>query len=144
MSGLWRRGRSTFRSWGGGGWVLTRRPCPRGGGGLISAGAGWCGFFENEYGAASLMAGAAAVNQKIGRSLDDIAAGWERAKSIMGIVMEHEAGAGVVEHVATRPGFRRRGLVERLVHEMLERGRQRGGMTADIGGLIGHGPARRG
>jgi len=106
-------------------------------------GAGMCGFFENEYGAASLMAGAAEVNQKIGRSLDDIAAGWERAKSIMGIVMEHEAGAWVVEHVATRPEFRRRGLVERLVHEMLERGRQRGAMTADIGVLIGNDPAQR-
>jgi ribosomal protein S18 acetylase RimI-like enzyme len=61
----------------------------------------------------------------------------------MGLVMEHEAGAWVVEHVATRPEFRRRGLVERLVHEMIDRGRERGATTADIGVLIGNDPAQR-
>jgi translation initiation factor 4G len=105
--------------------------------------AGMCGFFENELGVMSMMAGAAEVNQKIGRSADDVAAGWERSKAIMGIVMEHEPGAWVVEHVATKPEFRRRGLVERLVHETIERGRQRGATTADIGVLIGNDPAQR-
>ena len=105
--------------------------------------AGMCGFFENDLGAASMMAGAAEVNQKIGRSLEDTAAGWERSKAIMGIVMEHEPGAWVVEHVATRPEFRRRGLVDRLVRETLERGRERGATTADIGVLIGNDPAQR-
>ncbi len=105
--------------------------------------AGMCGFFENELGPASIMAGAAEVNQKIGRSTEDIAAGWERSKAILGIVMDHEPGAWVVEHVATKPEFRRRGLVERLVHEMLERGRERGATTADIGVLIGNNPAQR-
>ena len=102
-----------------------------------------CGFFENELGPASVMAGAAEANQKTERTLEDVAAGWERSKAIMGIVMEHEPGAWVVEHVATRPEFRRRGLVERLVHEMLERGRERGATTADIGVLIGNEPAQR-
>ena len=105
--------------------------------------AGMCGFFENELGPVSMMAGAAEVNQKIGRTPEDIAAGWERSKSIMGIIMEHEPGAWVVEHVATKPEFRRRGLVERLVHEMLEVGRKRGATTADIGVLIGNDPAQR-
>ena len=105
--------------------------------------AGMCGFFENELGAASVMAGAAEVNQKIGRTPEDVAAGWERSKSILGIVMEHEPGAWVVEHVATKAEFRRRGLVERLIHEMLERGRDRGATTADIGVLIGNDPAQR-
>jgi len=107
------------------------------------AAAGMCGFFENELGPVSMMAGAAEVNQKIGRSVEDIAAGWERSKAIMGIVMEHESGAWVMEHVATRPEFRRRGLVDRLVYEMLERGRERGATTADIGVLIGNEPAQR-
>jgi translation initiation factor 4G len=105
--------------------------------------AGMCGFFENELGPASMMAGAAEVNQKIGRSVEDIAAGWERSKAIMGIIMEHEPGAWVVEHVATKPEFRRRGLVERLVHETLDEGRERGAKTADIGVLIGNDPAQR-
>jgi ribosomal protein S18 acetylase RimI-like enzyme len=105
--------------------------------------AGMCGFFENDLGPASMMAGAAEVNQKIGRSTEDISAGWERSKAILEIVMDHEPGAWVVEHVATKAEFRRRGLVERLVHEMLERGRERGATTADIGVLIGNDPAQR-
>jgi translation initiation factor 4G len=106
--------------------------------------AGMCGFFENEYGARSVMAGASEVNEKTGRSPKEIAAGWERAKSIMGLyVMPHEPGAWVVEHVATKPEFRRRGLVERLVQATVERGRERGATTADIGVLIGNDPAQR-
>jgi ribosomal protein S18 acetylase RimI-like enzyme len=105
--------------------------------------AGLCGFFENELGPASVMAGAAETNQKTGRTPDEVAAGWERSKAIMGIVMDHEPGAWVVEHVATRTEFRRRGLVERLVHEMLDRGGERGATTADIGVLIGNEPAQR-
>jgi ribosomal protein S18 acetylase RimI-like enzyme len=105
--------------------------------------AGMCGFLENDLGPASMMAGAAEVNQKIGRSVEDNAAGWERSKAIMGIVMDHEPGAWVVEHVATRPEFRRRGLVDRLVRETLVRGRERGATTADIGVLIGNDPAQR-
>jgi ribosomal protein S18 acetylase RimI-like enzyme len=105
--------------------------------------AGMCGFFENELGPASMMAGAAEVNQKMGRSVEDIAAGWERSKAIMGIIMEHEPRAWVVEHVATKPEFRRRGLVDRLVHETLDTGRERGAKTADIGVLIGNDPAQR-
>jgi ribosomal protein S18 acetylase RimI-like enzyme len=89
------------------------------------------------------MAGAAEVNETIGRSPEEIAAGWDRAKSIMGIVMPHEPGAWVVEHVGTKPEFRRRGLVERLVNETVERGRQRGAAVADIGVLMGNDPAQR-
>jgi ribosomal protein S18 acetylase RimI-like enzyme len=89
------------------------------------------------------MAAAAETNQRIGRTPEDVAAGWDRSKAIMGIVMEHEPGAWVVEHVATKAEFRRRGLVERLMHEMLERGRQRGAIVADIGALIGNDPAQR-
>lgn len=104
---------------------------------------GMCGFFENELGVGSMMAGAAEVNQKIGRSIEEVSAGWERSKAIMGIVMEHEPGAWVVENVGTKPEFRRRGLVERLIYEVLDRGRERGGTTADIGVLIGNDPAQR-
>ena len=105
--------------------------------------AGMCGFFENELGVASVMAAAAVANEKTGRTVEDVAEGWERAKSIMGIVMPHEPGAWVVEHVATKPEFRRRGLVERLVHATLGAGREQGATVADIGVLLGNGPAQR-
>ena len=105
--------------------------------------AGMCGFFESNLGPASIMAGAAEVNQKTGRTPEEVAAGWERSKAILGFVMEHEPGAWVVENVATKADFRRRGLVERLIHEVLERGRERGAKTAEIGVLIGNDPAQR-
>jgi translation initiation factor 4G len=105
--------------------------------------AGMCGFFENELGPESIMAGATDVNQRTGRTPEEIALGWERSKAIMGIIMPHEPGAWVIEHVATAPDFRRRGLVERLIHEMFDAGRERGAKTADIGVLIGNDPAQR-
>src|SRR5205809_7018710 len=88
--------------------------------------AGMCGFFENDLGPVAMMAGAAEGKQKTGRSQEEIGAGWERSKAIMGIIMEHEPGAWVVEHVATKPEFRRRGIVERLISETMETGSVRG------------------
>ncbi len=48
----------------------------------------------------------------------------------MKVIPEHAPGAWIVENVATLPEFRRRGLVDRLVEEMLERGRRRSGPAA--------------
>jgi len=105
--------------------------------------AGLCGFFENEYPVETLVAGGAEANGKVGRSAGEVAAGWQRAGSIANLTQTHEPGAWVVEHVATKPQFRRRGLLERLMQEMLERGRQQGASVADIGVLIGNDPAQR-
>jgi ribosomal protein S18 acetylase RimI-like enzyme len=66
-----------------------------------------------------------------------------RALTILNISMQHEQGAWVVESVATRPEFRRRGLIDLLMDEMLERGRARGATTVDIGVFIGNDPAQR-
>jgi translation initiation factor 4G len=102
-----------------------------------------CGFFENEFGVASMIAGGREADQKIGRTPEQFAAGWERAKSIANIGRPHEPGAWVLEHVACKPEFRRRGLVEQLISAMLQRGRDRGAKTADIGVFIGNDPAQR-
>ncbi|HEU5320853.1 MAG TPA: GNAT family N-acetyltransferase, partial [Methylomirabilota bacterium] len=64
-------------------------------------------------------------------------------KSIMNVLPEHPPGAWIVENVATLPEFRRRGLVDRLMERMLERGRQRGASVADISVFIGNDPAQR-
>lgn len=103
-----------------------------------------CGFFENELPAALLMAGAFEAEPKAGVSGEEFAAGWERARSITAIAaIEHQPGAWVLEHVATRPEYRGQGLMERLIEDMMERGRERGATTADIGVLIGNDPAQR-
>lgn len=102
-----------------------------------------CGFFENELGVESMMLGGREADQRIGRTPEQFIAGWERAKSIANIGRPHEPGAWVLEHVAAKPEFRRQGLVERLIGEMIERGRQRGATTADIAVFIGSDPAQR-
>jgi ribosomal protein S18 acetylase RimI-like enzyme len=106
--------------------------------------AGLCGFFENEMPMALMMAGAIEANTKAGISGLEFAEGWERAKSITALGgLTHEPGCWVVEHVACKPEFRRRGLVEGLIGAMLERGRARGATVADIGVFIDNTPAQR-
>ena len=61
----------------------------------------------------------------------------------MNVIPEHVEGAWIVENVATLPEFRRRGLVDRLMAEIIERGRARGASTADISVFIGNDPAQR-
>ena len=102
-----------------------------------------CGYFDEEMGGARLRLGILEVNARTGRTEEDDAAGWERAKSIMNVLPEHVPGAWIVEHVATLPEFRRRGLVDRLLAEILERGRRRGATVADISVLIGNDAAQR-
>jgi len=104
--------------------------------------AGMMGYLENEQPVSVMFAGATEATKKFGITPEEWAAGWERAKSMANIGYPHEAGAWVVEHVATRPEYRRRGLVERLIHETLDRGRERGAKTADIGVLIGNDKAQ--
>lgn len=100
--------------------------------------AGLCGFFENELGVETVVNATALTYQKLGIPAEEAAAGWERAKLVENIEIKHEPGAWVVEHVATKPEFRRRGLVARLIAEMLERGRERGAKTSEIGLFIGN------
>ena len=56
---------------------------------------------------------------------------------------EHAPGAWIVENVATLPEFRRRGLVDQLLEEILEKGRTAGASVAEVGVLIGNDPAQR-
>ena len=106
-------------------------------------GAALCGFFDNELGGETMVAGVAETNLKLGIAPEDAAAGWMRAKSIMNVSVKRDPGAWGVENVATKPEFRRRGLVNRLIEDMLDRGRERGGSVAAIGVFIGNDPAQR-
>jgi ribosomal protein S18 acetylase RimI-like enzyme len=51
-------------------------------------------------------------------------------------------GAWVIDSVATLPSFRRKGIVDRLLDEILDRGRDRGFRQAQVSIYIGNGPAR--
>jgi len=102
-----------------------------------------CGYFEAEHGTPSLRAGMSEANGMVGRSEEEHAAGWQRAGSIIQVAPEHAPGVWIVEHVATLPEYRRRGLVDRLLVKILDEGRMRGATVADIGVLIGNDPAQR-
>ncbi len=102
-----------------------------------------CGYFEAECGTPAIREGMAQANAVVGRSDEEHAAGWQRAGSIIQVAPEHAPGVWVVEHVATLPEYRRRGLVDRLLVEILDKGRKLGASIADIGVLIGNDPAQR-
>ena len=74
--------------------------------------------------------------QAVGKPESAFAEGFARAASILSVAPEHDDDTWVVEHVATAPEFRRRGLTDRLLTAILDRGRERGCTTADIGVLI--------
>ena len=102
-----------------------------------------CGYFGEELGGPTLRMAGMEANEKTGRTEEEAAAGFERAKSIMNVLPEHPPGAWIVENVATLPEFRRQGLVDRLMAAILERGRKRGATVADISVFIGNDPAQR-
>jgi ribosomal protein S18 acetylase RimI-like enzyme len=56
---------------------------------------------------------------------------------------EFADGAWVIENVATRPEFRRRGLVDALITATLDRGRSLGFNLGQISVFIGNEPAKR-
>ena len=81
--------------------------------------------------------------RRVGFAPADVAAGMERIKSYQYCSPTHVPGAWIVEWVATKPEFRRQGLIERLLAFTLEVGRQRGATVGEIGVLIGNDPAQR-
>lgn len=102
-----------------------------------------CGYVDEELGGPTLRMAGIEANEKTGRTEEEGAAGFQRAISIMNVVPEHAPGAWIVENVATLPEFRRRGLVDRLMEEIMERGRRRGATVSDISVFIGNDGAQR-
>jgi translation initiation factor 4G len=98
------------------------------------------GYFEAE---SSLQEGIAEACRTIGMTQDDINEGWTRAGTIALVATEHAPGSWITENVATKPEFRRRGLVDRLLAEMMDRGRAKGATIGDVGVFIGNDNAQR-
>jgi ribosomal protein S18 acetylase RimI-like enzyme len=102
-----------------------------------------CGYFDEDLGMHALSKAMPEVNQRTLRTTDDEREGFRRAGAIVNVAPEHEPGVWIVENIATLPEHRRRGLIDRLLAEILDRGRARGARKADIGVLIGNDPAQR-
>lgn len=99
------------------------------------------GYFDEEHGGTRLRDGMAEADAATGHVPDPEAMG--PALTILNVAPEHVPGAWIVEDVATKPEFRRRGLVDALMQEIMERGRKRGATVSDIGVFIGNDSAQK-
>jgi translation initiation factor 4G len=81
--------------------------------------------------------------QKFGWSRDEQKAAFERYLPWMICMPDDAEGAWIVESVAALPQYRRQGVVNTLLVDILERGRSSGYKRAQIGVLINNIPARR-
>jgi translation initiation factor 4G len=105
--------------------------------------AGLSGYIESEHGTHLFLPVLQKVNRTVGRTDEQFAAGLARAGSIALVDAGHDPATWVIEHVATLPEYRRQGLVDRLLGEIVERGRRRGATVCDIGVLMGNERAQR-
>jgi ribosomal protein S18 acetylase RimI-like enzyme len=82
------------------------------------------------------------VSKQMGFSGPDEAA-MKRSEKVLCCIPEEVDGAWVIDSVATIPEFRRRGLVNKLLEEILEKGRKQGFRQAQINMYIGNIPAQK-
>jgi ribosomal protein S18 acetylase RimI-like enzyme len=67
----------------------------------------------------------------------------KRSERVLCCIPDEVEGAWVIDSVATLPKFRRRGIVDELLEEMLEKGRKQGFQQAQINMYIGNTPAQK-
>ncbi len=70
-------------------------------------------------------------------------AAMSRSERVLCCIPDDAEGAWIIDSVATVPGARRRGIVDRLLEEILEKGRRQGFCRAQINIYIGNIPAQR-
>jgi translation initiation factor 4G len=103
--------------------------------------AAMCGFDPETQGMSVLGSIVPSVLSESGVVLDQE---YMRRAATVGIVIpEHAEDSWVIENVATRPEFRRRGITNALLEAMLDRGRSKGFSLAQIAVFIGNEPARQ-
>ncbi len=105
--------------------------------------AGLSAYVEGAPGMVSPNEAIPTVAKEIGLSDDDVATGISRLVPFLSCVPEPIGDPWVVEWVATLPDYRRRGLVQRLLDEILEKGRRSGHRRAQVSFFVGNTPAQR-
>jgi translation initiation factor 4G len=98
------------------------------------------GYFEEEHGGASLRPAMEEADAKTGATAEPD--GMAKALTVLSVIPEHPPGTWIIEDVATRPEFRRRGLIDALMAEIMERGHKRGAALSDISVFIGNDKAQ--
>lgn len=95
--------------------------------------------YENaEFGSEPLNAAIAQVLLARGWSVEEMLAMGERTASFETLGYPNPDGVWIVEWVATKPAFRGRSLVRRLLNEIIDQGRSEGFERAQIGYLLGN------
>lgn len=100
------------------------------------------GYDPDTQGYHKLLEALPEVYRKLGKlPIKGIAAG--KPPKITASIPPSVPGAWVIDSVATIPAFRRRGIVDRLLDNILDIGRKKGYRQAQISIYIGNTPARR-
>jgi len=99
-------------------------------------------YVNEEHGGDRIEQGVAEAVDKFGWTVEQMMAIPDRLISFKSIGYINQDSCWIVEWVATRPEFRRLGLIDRLLSEILEMGRNNGFDKAQIGYLIGNMPAK--
>lgn len=101
------------------------------------------GFDPVSNGEATVAEPMAIVVEKMGLTEQDMALGQQNLAVFMTYHPDFAEEAWVVEHVATRPEYRRMGALSKLLEAILEEGRKQGFRLAKVGFYIGNTPAER-
>jgi len=101
-----------------------------------------CGYHPRHEGAPAMAAALRQSLEGAGLGEAEVQATFARFAPILTCAPDTPEDLFVVEWVATRPAWRRRGLVRELLAAVLERGRRAGFREAQISYLIGNEPAR--
>lgn len=107
----------------------------------IAAGA-LCGYDPPTQGMDQLLAVMPAAGAAVGVRDADYGEIMRRSEIVGRINSDTAPGAWVVENVATKPEFRRRGVIDELLRAIVDRGREKGYELAQISVFIGNAPAR--
>lgn len=114
----------------------------------------WIAEVDGEPGAALCAVPAAGTGAAAWRAIEEVAAATGLAASELDAIRRRGAytracwlqggeGDWMIEHVATDPAYRGRGLVQALIAHALDQGRAAGFRRATISFLIGNEPAER-
>lgn len=96
------------------------------------------GYNSKELGDAQDRWGCWEAGRKVGISMFDWWRNRKRISAVEAIRPHAAAGAWIIESVATLPEFRRQGLVDRLLKDILEIGRRKGFRLAQVSVFIGN------
>ncbi len=101
------------------------------------------GYDPKELGMRAFAKAMPEVIQKLGWTEDYQKAALERHLPFMACTPDDADGAWIVESVAVHPEYRKKGVINLLLQEVLNRGKKNGFKLAQIGVIIDNKPARR-